>query len=1045
MKPLKLTLINFGPYAEQVFNFERLQQVPLFLITGKTGSGKTTIFDGITFALFGETAGGDRSAASLRSDFAEPQAETLVVLEFEHQGQHYRITRNPKQLLAKKRGSGMHEIAAAAKLESFDGEKKQAELTKVRDVNLKIEAILQLNRQQFVQIVLLPQGDFRRFLLSDSNEKEAILRKIFRTQLYQQWSETLREFLKSQQGKITQQQAAIKQAFKKIRWEDPAVVLDELNSTEQLKLLAQQQTRAQISLQDLAVAKKQAAVAVQNQQNELTAGKKLNQQFTELKQLQNKLQISHQQQPKYYKQAEQIKILEWAQKQQPLFVREQELQQRLQKVSLNLQTTKKQQQQQQQVLQEFQKQKELLLEQKEVQQQRETTKVLLTEQKSQFEKAAGLTKKVQHQDEQVKKIEIEQKLQQKKLSQLTEKLEKIAGLQTELPQLLQQRNLVDQTKLQLTHFKEQVVNLLQEQQALQALTTEVKQLQIKFEQAQLQSSNQQTAYQQLHDAWLNNQIAVLASQLSPGAPCPVCGSLNHPQPADQAMMKSINNTELKAAEKNKLAAEKNLNHLAAHLTEKKRTLTQQKEIFQQTKRELLKQLEQEKYLTKATLTLEKIQQVLTNQLQDQSQQLANLEEQVDVNQNSVAQRPQLLHQQQIEQQKVQQLGLDFQNEHDEQQRLTVRLAEIKRGLPKDFADIAELNSYLTGLEQKITTYQQQVTENQQQLERLQQQCASSAAVIKQQQAELTGLTSELQKVSAKIDDLMELQLATTERKTLAQLLEQTKSLPELRQQQADYYQQLAALKAQVASQENLLQKQQPVDLAKANDKFQQLQKQLDQIEDQYQKLYDQQLLNGSLLKEITTGRQEIQQQEAAISELAQLVTAVSGHSDAKLGLERYVLRQQLTTILRAANQHLQQLSSGRYWLQLHQERGNTLANTGLEIDVYDDHVGQLRSVHTLSGGESFIAALSLALALGEVIQEQAGGVSIDTLFVDEGFGSLDQDSLTTALAALEDIESGSRMIGIISHVEMLRAQIPAQIQISQLGQGQSRAKLVIQE
>ena len=169
MKPLKLTLINFGPYAEQVFNFERLQQVPLFLITGKTGSGKTTIFDGITFALFGETAGGDRSAASLRSDFAEPQAETLVVLEFEHQGQHYRITRNPKQLLAKKRGSGMREIAAAAKLESFDGEKKQAELTKVRDVNLKIEAILQLNRQQFVQIVLLPQGDFRRFLLSDSN------------------------------------------------------------------------------------------------------------------------------------------------------------------------------------------------------------------------------------------------------------------------------------------------------------------------------------------------------------------------------------------------------------------------------------------------------------------------------------------------------------------------------------------------------------------------------------------------------------------------------------------------------------------------------------------------------------------------------------------------------------------------------------------------------------------------------------------------------------------------------------------------------------
>lgn len=202
------------------------------------------------------------------------------------------------------------------------------------------------------------------------------------------------------------------------------------------------------------------------------------------------------------------------------------------------------------------------------------------------------------------------------------------------------------------------------------------------------------------------------------------------------------------------------------------------------------------------------------------------------------------------------------------------------------------------------------------------------------------------------------------------------------------------------------------------------------------------ILNGNSLKQINKSYKDIHNQQEKLTQLEQLVSTVTGNNDAKLGLERYVLRAQLAEILNVANEHLKQLSSGRYHLLLHKESGTYQKDTGLEIDVYDDTVGETRSVHTLSGGESFIVALSLALALGEVIQNEAGGISIDTLFVDEGFGSLDQSSLATAMAALENIESSNRTIGIISHVAMLKDSIPCQIQVQAVGQGKSAVKMV---
>lgn len=1046
MKPLKLTLTNFGPYVAQTFDFERLRQVPLFLITGKTGSGKTTIFDGLTFALYGETASEDRSAASLRSDFADPQSATTVTLEFEHQDRRYRIYRAPKQTLAKKRSHGLREMAAVAKLEIFAGDEKQAEITKVRDVNLKIAEILQLNRQQFVQIVLLPQGDFRRFLMSDSNEKEAILRKIFQTQLYQRWGETLHDYWKTQQKEITQQQTAIEQAFKRVNWKTDSVALEnELPTADQLKLLKVQQTADQADLQQLEMEKQQATTKVQVQQNKLTAGQKLNQQFVEFQQQQQKLVDLKQQQTAMEQQTAQIKLLEWAQQQQPLFSREQELIQRRQAAEKKLKAARLQQDKWQQEFEQLQQQAADLTDQQLLQKQREKEQILLSQQKDQFEKAAKIQQQLQAKTHHVQQLTAEIQTQQAALAKLTEKLTQIDQLQETLPELLRQQSQFKQQKLQLQQFKEQLVVLQNRQQTNQIASVDLEKLQTELGEAKQLLSSQQTNYQQLHDLWLNNQIAVLAAQLSPEAPCPVCGSLTHPHPAVVTTGKPISKAQLSAAEKSKNQAQATVNSLTALITEKQQAQIKQTADLKQAEQDLIQQLQQLKYLSEPLAELTELTKLVKEQLNKCTTALADVTQQLTDKQQLINEKSQLKKQQTDIQQNLTALQTKFQTENDQQQRLSASLAEIRQGLPAEFADLAALTAHLTDLQQAIAGYQQKVQQNQQQSQQLQQHLASGVSLAEQTETDLTALNSQWQNTAQQLDMLLKEQLQTTNRQPLERLLQQLDQLPHLRQQQTDYYQQLAALKAQVAAQQKLLQDQQPLDLEQATQTLRQLQQQLTVVTDQYQALYDRQLLNGSLLTEITKGQQAIQQQQTAISQLAQLVTAVSGHSEAKLGLERYVLRQQLIMILQAANQHLQQLSSGRYWLRLHQERGNTLANTGLEIDVYDDHVGQVRSVHTLSGGESFIAALSLALALGEIIQEQAGGVSIDTLFVDEGFGSLDRDSLITALAALENIESGSRMIGIISHVELLRAQIPYQLQITQQGQGQSQAKMVIRE
>ncbi|MFD1124228.1 AAA family ATPase [Lentilactobacillus raoultii] len=1043
MKPLKLTLKNFGPYENETIDFTKLDEASVFLISGKTGSGKTTIFDAITFALYGDSASDDRSPQSMRSDFADTKTPTEVTLLFEHQGQLYRVNRLPKQELDKKRGTGTKIFESQGRLEIFKDDQKVAEITKMRDINLKLIEILQISREQFVQIVLLPQGEFRRFLTASSTDKEAVLRKIFRTQLYQRWRDALKEMLKKQTTKSGDAKRAITDDLAKVVWSNDAPEdIQKQSVSDQLAALSKQQQSAN---DELTVLKKQGQAAQKRYETanqKLHADRDMNQQIEQLqvkRRQQNDLQV---QQPKFENLQAQIEQLKWAKELKPKYDQFQELQSdrlnyqsQLKKIGQKITAQAKSRD-------ADMKEQEQLQTKKTMQDQQLSQKSILENQRPAFKQAGELQKQLKQSQSEVTRLTHDLSTKQAKLTKLTEADNRISEELAQVVEVTEHLNQLTQTSQTLTAAVKQLKKLTQSQQTNRKLATKLEMKQTAVVNLTHQVDQAKAAYSELRNQWLSNQIVNLVKQLKPGTPCPVCGSLEHPSPAHVADLPAVSDDELKRAE---TVLQQQQNHLAAEKSqfeEQSKQLESLKQQFQADFKEITADLVAEKVLEPPVGELETVSQRIEAELQ----QNAHTQKQVLSQQTKLkAEQVKQTHIKQDLQQlspEIDQLKVASQQAQATQQKYQVQLADVQQRLPKDFSNLKALDQHLAKLQTAIEAYDQAVSANQRQLTAVKSQLAAS-------QATEAGLRKQLASVQKKIttiqDDLtaaISQKLGTEDWQEFQQLINRVTQVADLQRKIDQYQDQLKKVTTAISTYEKVVNGHQLVDLKEEQAKVQGLIDARDNLQATYDGRYRQVLINNELLKRVKTNDQAIHDQQEKINQLQLLVETVSGSGDAKLGLERYVLQAQLREILKVANQHLKQLSSGRYSMYLHRQAGAYQKDTGLEIDVYDDNVGQLRSVHTLSGGESFIAALSLALALGEVIQNESGGISIDTLFVDEGFGSLDQESLSMAMTALENIESHNRMIGIISHVTMLQEQVPFQIQVQTEGQGKSHTRIV---
>ena len=926
MKPLKLTMSAFGSYAgKNVIDFTGQQQ-GIFLITGDTGAGKTTIFDAITYALYNQTSGGERNGNMMRSQYARPETETYVELEFLYRGQTYRVRRNPDYKITKTLKNGKireQKVPHSVELTLPDGtvfpEKKNA-------TDAKIIEILGLTADQFSQIVMIAQGDFLKLLYTKSDERKMIFSKLFRTDIYWKIQENLRRKSMEMDERIQENDRAFEQEKSRIILlpESEELPLDELveRLRERLKDALKEQNLRRANVEEL--------------NKKITKYEEINKLFVSLEKIrQNGKELEARQ----VESKERRQQIENALKADKVLVAEQQ----------NL----RQQQTVEQSVQAIAKMEETL-----------------TNNQEMFE-----TLKTQLQE-----VEAEQKREaadiQKKMLALEQSFPSYEALQNARSEEQQAKKVwedLGKTSEESFHKKEAGIAALKEQQKRQEQVVE--QMKKNWEQTSLSASESAKHYEHMYEAFLKEQAGILAENLSAGCPCPVCGSTVHPDPA-KLSDHAVTELEVEQAKKTRAAAEEKRDLAYAAFEAEK---TEKQKLAQAVEKE------------EADFVL--AQTIAKQQRKEAEQNYASLQKTA---------------------------------EQIREKLVYPSLAEAKK-------QYAAMQKALEAAEQEIERKRQKVSELAEAMNTLKGQKLAE----EENQKTAKKLAVKTEKEYAKL--LEKSGFVSEETYHLAILPERSRS--KLEREEKEYESQ--CLRQQ--SEQKLLEKQVSgktyTDTTELNEQLKAEKQALKEAEKTYMELHTAYENDRSVLQNCAVYLEKGKKLESEDQVIKSLSKTANGRlsGSAKIDFETYIQRQYFKQIIHEANKRLLTMSNHQFILKL-KEEANTgrKTNEGLDLSVYSLVTDSERDVKTLSGGESFLAALAMALGLSDIVERSAGAIHPDMMFIDEGFGSLDAQSRQQAIEVLAELAGDSRMVGIISHVTELKEQIDRKLVVSRTDKG-SRA------
>lgn len=926
MKPLKLTMSAFGSYAgKNIIDFTGQQQ-GIFLITGDTGAGKTTIFDAITYALYNQTSGGERNGNMMRSQYARPETETYVELEFLYRGQTYRVRRNPDYKITKTLKNGKireQKVPHSVELTMPDGtvfpEKKNA-------TDAKIIEILGLTADQFSQIVMIAQGDFLKLLYTKSDERKMIFSKLFRTDIYWKIQENLRRKSMEMDERIQENDRAFEQEKSRIipLPESEEIPLDELveRLRERLKDALKEQNLRRANVEEL--------------NKKITKYEEINKLFRSLEKIrQNGKELEARQ----VESKERRQQIENALKADKVLVAEQQ----------NL----RQQQTVEQSVQAIAKMEETLTNNQEM---FETLKTQLQEvEEEQKREAADIQKKMLALEQSFPSYEALQnaRSEEQQAKKVWEDLGKISE--------------------ESFHKKKAGIAALKEQQKRQEQVVE--QTKKNWEQTSLSASESAKHYEHMYEAFLKEQAGILAENLSAGCPCPVCGSTVHPDPA-KLSDHAVTELEVEQAKKTRAAAEEKRDLAYAAFEAEK---TEKQKLAQAVEKE------------EADFVL--AQTIAKQQRKEAEQNYVSL-------------------------QKI--------AEQIREKLVYPSLAEAKK-------QYAAMQKALEAAEQEIERKRQKVSELAEAMNTLKGQKLAE----EENQKTAKKLAVKTEKEYAKL--LEKSGFVSEETYHLAILPERSRS--KLEREEKEYESQ--CLRQQ--SEQKLLEKQVSgktyTDTSELNEQLKAEKQALKEAEKTYMELHTAYENDRSVLQNCAVYLEKGKKLESEDQVIKSLSKTANGRlsSSAKIDFETYIQRQYFKQIIHEANKRLLTMSNHQFILKL-KEEANTgrKTNEGLDLSVYSLVTDSERDVKTLSGGESFLAALAMALGLSDIVERSAGAIHPDMMFIDEGFGSLDAQSRQQAIEVLAELAGDSRMVGIISHVTELKEQIDRKLVVSRTDKG-SRA------
>lgn len=1018
MKPLKLEMHYFGPYENTTVDFTKFDDAPLYLIAGNTGSGKTTIFDAMCVALYGNSSSDRRSAEMFRSDFATSEQTTEVTFWFEHEGVVYRLYRRPKQILKKARGKGTTEAKHQASLIYPVGAAKPHELTKLKDVEDFIGNLLGVSVDQFRQLIILPQGEVQKFLMAPSRDKETIMTTLFQTQLYTDWVGELDNLVRQKKEQTQDTSSRLKALLGQVEG-----VSDQLEVDQWLvavaDLLKTNQAGRQTVNQKLGQAQEKAAKLQQRRQDE----EELSRNHDALVSCETQQKQLDEEGPAIERLAAENEETTWAQSHQTSYHEWQRETAELTDLNEQAEQCQKDRASAQAKVAQLEAEATELAKAAPAIQERQRQLANLKDRRPLFERVTQLEGQLATGRQELEEKTADLANQTQALAKLRAEKERLKKADQGALDLAQEEVAVATRTQQLAQWQKKRADLVHQAAELTNQAGRLQDLTAKIKDAEQTVAARTAELKEKKKSRLAAMITALANELAEGEPCPVCGSTTHPHVAAITDASGeVTEEELDAAQDAVTAAEAD----RAKLISQEDSLSEQ---VQKGRHEFTAQLAE-----------------LSRGVGLSAADLTQLAEAIDQEEETLAARQNKLEQARLAADRRQAQLADLEEREQTDQVILSKLQQAK----------AALELAVSQSETELTSKREQLPADLPDLDsakrRINQEQAAVDDFLKRQEASqgklsqartrlteltttLTQLTANKQATATTIARLKgELDAVLAERQASWELFEVAlKRVPDLaRRQQTvnEHRQQVQSL----ADQHERLIKQiadRPVpDLTQTKTELQEAQQQVSEL----QRTLGEQ---DSALKQIKNTRQrvvDIDQKQGEVQrqlrELTSLCDLLKGKGENHMGLQRYVQRHYFTEVLQVGNQWLAKLTNHRYRMILDQKDnfGRSQSHNGLEIYVEDDYAGKARMVQTLSGGESFMTALALALALGEVVQRHHGGVKIEALFVDEGFGSLDQEALGDALAALQGLE-GNRMIGIISHVTELEEQIPDQLQV----------------
>lgn len=906
MRPLKITMSAFGPYAGEVtLDMQKLGKSGIYLITGDTGAGKTTIFDAISYALYGEASGNYRENTTLRSKYASADTPTFVELEFEYNNEIYKINRNPEYPRPNKRGEGFTKQSANAELVMPDG----SVITKIKEVSAKVEEIIGINKNQFSQIAMIAQGDFRKLLNCETNERSKIFRKIFKTEPYHNIEIKLSSLFNELRRNREKEKSGIEQYINQLK----------CNENDTLSLELERAKSGDVLIEDVIK----------------LAGEIINKDTLEYTKTQKNIESINEEIEKINSN---IKLYENQEATKKAYAEASAKLEELKTKRNECEKAYKSAEAQRERLDDLTRKINLINSKMPKYDELKSLENSINERTQSFEKSNNLLK--------LKQQEIT--LLEKEIDEKSKALEEVKGTDLLVQKLNVQKEEISKKAEALKELKTEIDRCKTEQKNLKNAQS--------FAKSALDEYGAlENEYNQIYIAFFNEQAGIIADELKDGEPCPVCGSTSHPNLArksenapSQADVESAQNLVKKAQEK------------------------------------------ADKARDTASALKSRFDEIAAN-VKSSAKKLFGTDDNVFDNYNSNINA--------------------LKKEYD------CTLALLKTANEK-------LNLYQK-LDKEIPKIQEKQKSLSDEISTLNTQKASDEAFISENAKRVTSIKSELDFESA--------DLAKDKLKEYTNLSDDIKNAIEKSKNDFDDIKsKYDTQKGTKASLENALKEFKEIDLASLNEKSLKLNEYKKDVDKTAKSLYSRIESNKLLVDDISKKRDILKGYDDKYVWLKALSETANGDISGKekITLETFVQMTYFDSIIRKANIRLLTMSDGQYELVRRSDAETLKKNEGLALDVIDHFNGSSRSVSTLSGGESFMASLCLALGLSDEIQSSNGGIKLDTMFVDEGFGSLDGEALDRALSALTSLSQGNRLVGIISHVDALRDRIDNKIVIT---------------